>query len=77
VRVPCDPAKHGFGFVQLLIGQTRGGGANARLTLEQLHFLNLKLRLRFFACREILAEALTVETGVELENDIPGGIREF
>jgi hypothetical protein len=75
--VSCNPAKHGFGFVQLLIGQTRGGGANTRLALEPLHFLNLTLCLGFGARREISAETFTVEAGVELENDIPGGIREF
>jgi hypothetical protein len=37
--------------------------------------LNLTLCFGFGARREILAETFTVETGVELENDIPGGIR--
>jgi hypothetical protein len=49
----------------------------ARLTLEPLRFLNLTLRLGFGARRKIFAKASTVEAGVELENDIPRGIREF
>jgi hypothetical protein len=56
---------------------TGGGSANSRLTLEQPNFLNLTLCLGFGARRKILVEALSVETRVELENDIPGGIREF
>jgi hypothetical protein len=63
--------------VQLLIGQTRSGCANARLTLEQLDLLNLPFRLGFLACREVFADAFAVDAGVELENDIPRGIREF
>jgi hypothetical protein len=63
--------------VQLLIGQTRGGGANTRLTLEQLDFLDLTLCFGFCARREILSEALPVYAGVDLENNSPGGVREF
>ena len=77
LRLACNPAKDGLGFVQLLISQTRRAGANTRLALEPLHFLNLTLCLSFGARREILAEAFPVETGVELENDSPGGIREL
>jgi hypothetical protein len=57
--------------------QTRGGGANARLTLEHPDFLDLTLCFGFCARREIFAKAFAVEPRVELENDIPGGIREF
>ena len=71
LRMSGNPAKHGLGFVQLFIGQTRGGCANARLALEQLDLLNLTFRLGFRARREVFAEAFAVETGVELENDIP------
>ena len=77
LRVACNPAKDGLGFVQLLISQSRRGGANTCVALEPLHFLNLTLCLGFRARREILAEAFPVETGVELENDSPGGIREL
>jgi hypothetical protein len=75
--VARNPAKHGLGFVQLLIGQTRGSGTNTCLALEPLRVLNLTLCLGFRACREILAEAFLVETGVELENDSLGRIREL
>ena len=51
--------------------------ARAGVALEPIHFLNLALRFRFRASREILAEALALDAGVELENDIPGGIREL
>jgi hypothetical protein len=51
--------------------------AITHFALEALHVLNLALCLGFRARREILAEAIPVERGVELENDIPGGIREL
>jgi hypothetical protein len=60
LRVARDPAKDGLGFVQLLISQTRRGGANPRLALEPLHLLNLPLCLGFCARRKILAEAFPV-----------------
>jgi|GEM_PF-6879901 len=39
----CNPAKDRLGFVQLLVDQTCGGGANACLALESMNFLNLTL----------------------------------
>ena len=77
LRLPCNPAKDGLGLMELLVGQTRRGGPNTRFALEPLRVLNLLLRLCFGARREILAEAFPVETGIELENDSPGGIREL
>jgi hypothetical protein len=39
--------------------------------------LNLTLCPGFGARRKIFTEAFAVNAGVELKNDIPGGIREF
>jgi hypothetical protein len=66
-----------FGFVELVFFQPGDGGACAGVTLKPTDLLNLTLCLRLGAGLEILAEALTVETSVELKNDFPGGIREL
>jgi hypothetical protein len=76
-RQAREPAKDRFGLVKLILSQPGDGRARAGVTLEPIHFLNLTFCFRFRAGLEILAEALTVDARVELENDFPGGIREL
>ena len=72
-----DAAECGLGFVELIISQSRGGGANTGLGLEALDFQGLTLGGGLGAGREILTDARTVEPTGDTKNDLPGGIREF
>ena len=72
-----DAAECGLGFVELIISQPRGGGANAGLGLEALDFQGLTLGGALGADREILTDARTIEPADDAKNDLLGGIREF
>lgn len=61
----------------LILVKPGDGRAGAGVTLEPIHFLNLAFGFRFRAGLEVLAEALAVDARVELEDDLPGGIREL
>ncbi len=76
-RLVGEAAERGLGFVELIISQPRGGGANASLGLEALDFQSLTLGGGLGAGREILTNARTVEPTGDAKNDLPGGIREF
>ena len=76
-RQAREPAKGRFGFVKLILSEPGDGCARAGVALEPTYFLNLTLCLRLRPGLEILAEALTVDTRIELKNDFPGGIREL
>jgi hypothetical protein len=72
-----ETAESGLGFVELLIGQVSGGGADAGFRLHALDVQGLALGDGVGAGREVFADSLTVEPTGDAKNDLPGGIREF
>jgi hypothetical protein len=60
----------------LLVAEPRNGSADTALALSTLHFEDLTLGVGIGSRAEIFADTLAVEPAGEVENDIPGGIRE-
>jgi hypothetical protein len=69
-------AKRRLGFVELVVGQPRGGGPDASVTLEA--WISRVWRSASASARvgKFLRTRLP-SSQPERENDIPGGIREF
>ena len=76
-RAAFQSEERALGFLELVVRQPGGCGADAGLALDLREFEDLALGLGFGPGREVLADALAVEPAGDAENDIPGGIREI
>ena len=75
-RLARDAREHGLGFSKLRVGEARRGDTHFGF-LQILDAEDLALRFRFGAGRKVFAETFAVDSGIDLKNDFPGGIREF